>query len=384
MSAASALEWYMLDLINAERTSRGLSELQLELNLNESSEVHSEWMLAVDVFSHTGSGGSSAGQRMDAAGFDFSGGWGWAENIAFQSIRGAAGYEDDVADLHEGLMNSSGHRANILNPNYEAIGIGVEIGEYNGFTVVMVTQNFAYTGGTLDLDSGGSGGGGTTPSDPTTGTSGDDVLSLSSAGELKGFAGNDDMTGSSSGDTLLGGLGEDTLRGGGGSDELDGGAQDDLIYGGSGDDFAAGGADNDTIIGSGGNDSLQGNSGNDMLSGGKANDTLDGGSGNDDVRGGAGQDRINGGSGDDDLYGGSGSDVFIFSSGDDTIHGFELAGNAERIDLSTSSRITSYNDLMQNHIRDVGGSAEIYDGLGNTLLVRGVSVSDFDSGEFFF
>lgn len=169
MSTASALEWQMLDLINQERTSRGLDPLRLELNLNESAEDHSSWMLQTDTFSHTGSGGSSAGQRMASAGFDFSNGWGWGENIALQSERGAAGYADDVINLHNNLMNSSGHRANILNPNYEVIGIGIEVGNYNGWTAVVVTQNFAYTGGTVDLDggsgsgSGGGGGGGSSP-----------------------------------------------------------------------------------------------------------------------------------------------------------------------------------------------------------------------------
>ncbi|MEM9128145.1 MAG: CAP domain-containing protein [Pseudomonadota bacterium] len=160
MSSANTFEQQMLALINQERTSRGYDPLQLELNLNESSEDHSSWMLQTDTFSHTGAGGSSAGQRMDAAGFDFAGGYGWGENIALQSERGASGYADDVVDLHNSLMNSSGHRANILNPNYEVIGIGIEIGNYNGFEAVIVTQNFAYTSGALDLDVSGSGGSG--------------------------------------------------------------------------------------------------------------------------------------------------------------------------------------------------------------------------------
>ncbi len=61
MSQADDLERQMLDLINAERATRGLDPVQLELRLNASAEDHSTWMLAVDIFSHTGSGGSSAG-----------------------------------------------------------------------------------------------------------------------------------------------------------------------------------------------------------------------------------------------------------------------------------------------------------------------------------
>ena len=162
MSTASSIEREMLALINQERTSRGLEPLQLETRLNESSEDHSEWMLATDTFSHTGSGGSTATQRMEMAGFDFSGSWRSGENIAWQSERGAPGISDDVQQLHQNLMNSPGHRANILNPDFKYIGIGVETGDMQGFDAVMVTQNFATTDAAVMLDNGGS-----TPPAPT-------------------------------------------------------------------------------------------------------------------------------------------------------------------------------------------------------------------------
>lgn len=155
MSVASGTERLMLRFVNEERSSRGLDPLRLELNLNEAAEDHSEWMLDRDIFSHTGRGGSSAGDRMEDAGFDFARGWGWGENVAYQSLRGAPGFADDVEDLHDALMNSPGHRANILNPDFEVIGIGIERGDFDGFDALMVTQNFAYTGGSVDIDRGG-------------------------------------------------------------------------------------------------------------------------------------------------------------------------------------------------------------------------------------
>ncbi|WP_299673621.1 CAP domain-containing protein [uncultured Roseobacter sp.] len=154
MSRASDLERQMLDLINEERTSRGLDPVELELRLNDSSEDHSQWMLEEDRFSHTGEGGSSAGERMRDANFDFDGNWTWGENIAYQSERGAPGLADDVEDLHDSLMNSPGHRANILNPDFEVVGLGIEMGDFNGFDAVMVTQNFAATDAELQLDAG--------------------------------------------------------------------------------------------------------------------------------------------------------------------------------------------------------------------------------------
>ncbi len=154
MSTASTVEREMLALINQERASRGLDPLQLETQLNDSSEDHSAWMLDTDRFSHTGAGGSSATQRMQMAGFDLEGSWRTGENIAWQSERGAPGISDDVAQLHENLMNSPGHRANILNPDFRYIGIGVETGDMQGYDAVMVTQNFATTSAAVMLDEG--------------------------------------------------------------------------------------------------------------------------------------------------------------------------------------------------------------------------------------
>lgn len=155
---ADDLELYMLSLINAERSSHGLDPLQLETNLNLSAELHSQWMLETDIFSHTGEGGSSATDRIDAE-FDLAGSWRTAENIAIQSIRGEPGLLDDVEDLHIALLNSPGHRANLLNPDLEYIGLGIELGSFDfegsgTFESLIVTQNFATTAGSVSLDPG--------------------------------------------------------------------------------------------------------------------------------------------------------------------------------------------------------------------------------------
>ncbi|MBY6067715.1 hypothetical protein KUW17_13240 [Leisingera aquaemixtae] len=343
MSQASDLERQMLELINAERTSRGLNPVQLELRLNDSSEDHSEWMLQQDVFSHTGAGGSSAGDRMEDAGFVFSGSWTWAENIAWQSERGAPGLADDVIDLHNSLMNSPGHRANILNANVEVIGIGIEQGNFNGWDAVMVTQNFARTSAPLQLDTGGSGGG-----SGSGATAGDDSLTLSSAGSLDGLAGNDTLTGSSGGDSLSGNDGRDKLLGKAGSDGLNGGSGNDILRG------------------NGGADDLNGGSGNDKLFGGYGKDTLDGGSGN------------------DRLTGKNGGDIFVFSSGSDTVTDFNPNASGEFIDLGAATGISSYSDLMSNHTRQTVDGVLITDGDGDSMLLAGITEQQLQSGDFLF
>src|SRR5690606_7697637 len=147
MSQANAYEQYMLELINAERAWVGAQPLAFDGDLNEAAEDHSVWVIATDTFSHTGVGGSSPGDRMKAAGYVFSGSWAWAENIAWMSTRAPAGLQDEVLGLHNTLMNSSGHRTNLLNDGYREIGIGFEVGRYGSYEAAVVTQNFARTAG---------------------------------------------------------------------------------------------------------------------------------------------------------------------------------------------------------------------------------------------
>ena len=67
----------------------------------------------------------------------------WGENIAYATTRSPAGLQDEVLLLHTNLMNSSGHRANILNDNYREVGLGFEVGDYGGRESAFVTEDFA-------------------------------------------------------------------------------------------------------------------------------------------------------------------------------------------------------------------------------------------------
>jgi hypothetical protein len=149
MAIASPFEFALLALINNEREAAGLEPLTLNTLLNDAAEAHSRWMLAENQFSHEGEDGSTPGDRMEDAGYPFEGQSLSAENIGWQSLRGDDGFEDDVAQVHESLMNSPGHRANILNPDAEDVGLGVEVGTFTGptgeYQAVMVTQVFAAT-----------------------------------------------------------------------------------------------------------------------------------------------------------------------------------------------------------------------------------------------
>lgn len=388
MAQADALERQMLDLINAERTSRGLNPVQLELRLNDAAEDHSEWMLDEDIFSHTGVGGSSPGDRMEDAGFVFSGSWRWAENIAWQSERGAPGLEDDVVDLHNSLMNSPGHRANILNPDVTVIGIGIEYGDYNGWDAVIVTQNFAKTSAPLQLDIGG-----VAPPPPSGATNAADDLALFAPGTLNGLGGDDTLTGSTGDDQVFGGEGRDHILGNNGSDNLSGGDGKDTIFGGEGQDTLSGDALKDKLYGGSGRDILQGAGGPDRLFGGSGNDTLRGEAGKDILKGDDGNDLLDGGNksdqliggaGNDTLTGGAASDVFVFGPGTDVVTDFDAQDAAERIDLSASTAITGYTDLAANHMSTFGSGVLIDDLQGNLMFLQDTTLAELDQSDFLF
>lgn len=379
MSFATPDERYFASLINAARTDLGLDPVRLEVHLNAAADDHSDWMLRRDAFSHTGAGGSSSRERIEAAGFDLAGGWMTAENIAYVGISGAGNLRDEIRSLHQMLMDSPSHYANITDPDATVVGIGLKVGTFTSggrdYRVLMATQDFADTDGDLRLDNGRLARGdlprpdlaGTSRSDWRDGFDGreirtrddsevatgsmraDDFRGQAAADRahgrggddwLAGRGGNDRLDGGGGRDHLSGGRGADRLSGGDGHDELSGGGGRDVISGGAGRDLARGGNGADRVFGRSGNDSLLGQDGADRLIGGAGDDWLSGGAGGDRLIGGGGNDTLTGGTGDDVLIGGGGEDCFVFMAGDgsDRIVGYTPGVDRLMIDIDLTGR----------------------------------------------
>jgi uncharacterized protein YkwD len=145
MSAPTRHEAYMMRLLNEARADAGVRTLRFDGDLNQSSEWHSAWMLRTDTFSHTGANGTRVADRVENAGYDLTGSWAVGENLAVRQVGGRAGLWDDVRALHEMLMDSPSHRANMLSGKFDEGGIGIVVGEFRGVMAVMVTQNFGRT-----------------------------------------------------------------------------------------------------------------------------------------------------------------------------------------------------------------------------------------------
>jgi uncharacterized protein YkwD len=117
----------MLVMLNHERTSRGLPALKLNLKARAVARTYSADMFARGYFSHINPEGKSPFDRMHDGGVKFGSA---GENLALAPT---------LQQAHDGLMKSPGHRANILSPNYNAVGIGIVDGGPYG---IMVTQDF--------------------------------------------------------------------------------------------------------------------------------------------------------------------------------------------------------------------------------------------------
>lgn len=83
--------------------------------------LHSEDMALNGFFSHDGSDGSDAGDRITRQGYDW---WAYGENIA-------VGYPT-VSAVMQGWLTSPGHCSNIMNPSFEEIGAAFAEGAYGG------------------------------------------------------------------------------------------------------------------------------------------------------------------------------------------------------------------------------------------------------------
>ena len=121
------LEARMLEMVNAERTQRGLKPLQADAELTQVARAHSRDMFARSYFSHVSPDRDDPFDRMRAAKVRYLVA---GENLALARTLPAA---------HQGLMESPGHRANILRPQFGRVGLGVLDGGVHG---LMVTQNF--------------------------------------------------------------------------------------------------------------------------------------------------------------------------------------------------------------------------------------------------
>lgn len=113
MGAASPAEKQVFDQLNQQRQKAGLPALEWNELVAEAARRHAAMLAENEELSHQYPGEPSLQERLGSVGVRFTRA---AENVARTEY---------VEDVHLALMNSPGHRANMLNPAYNAAGIGV-------------------------------------------------------------------------------------------------------------------------------------------------------------------------------------------------------------------------------------------------------------------
>lgn len=118
----------VVNLVNNERAKQGLEPLTLDTKLTKAAQVRAN---EIEVaFSHTRPNGSSFSTVLKEHGVNFRGA---GENIAWG--------QRSASEVMNAWMNSSGHRANILNSKYKSIGVGYYV---NNSGRIYWTQLFTY------------------------------------------------------------------------------------------------------------------------------------------------------------------------------------------------------------------------------------------------
>ena len=167
----SSEEQLMLELINASRSDpeqaaedyeTGLNEglaagtissspkqpLAFNPRLIEAAREHSRWMLDTQTFSHAGEGGSLSQDRIEDAGYEFTGTWVQGENIGMSGTTGPFDVEEHLHRVNEDLFESPDHREVTFSEDFNEIGIGALTGTFQGVDSLMVTQKYAVSDST--------------------------------------------------------------------------------------------------------------------------------------------------------------------------------------------------------------------------------------------
>jgi uncharacterized protein YkwD len=107
-----------LCLLNRERRLRHLRPLRVDRHLERAAQAYSKEMAARDFFEHVAPDGTNPTARVTAAGYGLA-------HVIGENLGWGSDVAGEPAAMVDGWMHSPGHRANILQPAYREIGIGI-------------------------------------------------------------------------------------------------------------------------------------------------------------------------------------------------------------------------------------------------------------------
>lgn len=121
----------IISLTNQSRQEYKLGTLRENSLLNAAAQTKANDMLKNSYFSHNTPEGKTPWDFITKAGYSYLMA---GENLAVNFT--------EAENVETAWMNSPGHKANIVNKNFEEIGIGIAQGEYQGNTAIFVVQMF--------------------------------------------------------------------------------------------------------------------------------------------------------------------------------------------------------------------------------------------------
>lgn len=121
----------LAEMTNKERVALGLNPLNVNQQLVQAAQAKAQDMLNNNYFDHTSPSGITP--------------WSWLGKVGYKYVTAGENLAKDFTDsefVHQAWMNSPSHRKNILNSNYQEIGIAVVEGTINGKNTILAVQFF--------------------------------------------------------------------------------------------------------------------------------------------------------------------------------------------------------------------------------------------------
>lgn len=128
---ASITKEALVNLTNQERKSLGLGELRSDPLLDQAAALKAQDMLNFDYFSHNSPEGKTPWYWIKLSGYNYQKA---GENLAIGFV--------DGEEVMQAWEDSPSHFANLINPGYKEIGIGVARGDFQGQQITVVVQMF--------------------------------------------------------------------------------------------------------------------------------------------------------------------------------------------------------------------------------------------------
>jgi hypothetical protein len=126
----------IFNLTNSARTQNGLNTLSMNSQLNTAAQMKAQDMLTNGYFAHTSPSGLNS--------------WYWFKQVNYDYKTAGENLAIDFSDsnsVFNAWMNSPSHRDNILDPDFQEIGISAITGNFNGSTTTVVVQMFGAQNG---------------------------------------------------------------------------------------------------------------------------------------------------------------------------------------------------------------------------------------------